>query len=412
MPADMTSTHEHAVVVGGGHAAGQLCASLRGGGWQGGITVIGEEPAPPYQRPPLSKAYLAGELDEDRLYVRPREFYDEADIAMRLGTRAEAIDLEGARVATTTGDVPYDRLVLATGTRPRKLSCEGAGLSGIAYVRTLADVDALRADFASARRLVVVGAGYIGLEVAAVARTRGLDVTVVEAQPRVLARVTGAEVSAYYEALHRDRGVTLRLGCGVDGFEGKGGRVTGVALTDGTTLPADLIVVGIGVVPNQEVAAQAGLACANGIVVDAHCRASDPQVLAVGDVTEHPSVYGRTVRLESVHNALEQAKTAAATLCGRPAPYAQVPWFWSDQYAVKLQTVGLLEGHDAVVVRGRPDLAEGAAGFCVFYLQGGRLLAADAVDDPASFMAAKKLAGREVDAGALADPATPLRSLL
>ena len=407
----MTSTHEHAVVVGGGHAAGQLCASLRGGGWRGGITVIGEEPAPPYQRPPLSKAYLAGELDEDRLYVRPREFYDEADIAMRLGTRAEAIDLEGARVATTTGDVPYDRLVLATGTRPRKLSCEGAGLSGIGYVRTLADVDALRADFASARRLVVVGAGYIGLEVAAVARKRGLAVTVIEAQPRVLARVTGPDVSGYYEALHRARGVDLRLGAGVAGFEGADGEVTGVRLAGGGTVPADLVVVGIGVVPNQEIAAEAGIACAGGIVVDEHCRTSAPHVLAVGDVTEHPSVYGRAVRLESVHNALEQAKTAAATLCGKTAPYAQVPWFWSDQYAVKLQTVGLLEGHDAVVVRGQPNPADGAPGFCVFYLQGGRLLAADAVNDPASFMASKKLAGREVDAGGLADPGTPLRSL-
>ena len=408
----MTSTHERAVVVGGGHAAGQLCASLRAGGWQGAITVVGDEPAPPYQRPPLSKAYLAGTLEEDRLYVRPREFYEEAGIALRLGQRAEAIDLANARVATTGGDVPYDRLVLATGTRPRRLSCEGAGLSGIGYVRTLADVDALRADFAGAQRLVVVGAGYIGLEVAAVARTRGLDVTVVEAQPRVLARVTGSEVSAYYEALHESRGVIVRLGTGVEGFEGQGGRVTGVALTDGTSVPADLVVVGIGVVPNQEVAARAGLACSNGIVVDDHCRTSAPHVLAVGDVTEHPSVYGRTVRLESVHNALEQAKTAAATLCGKPTPYAQVPWFWSDQYAVKLQTVGLLEGHDAVVVRGCPDPGEGAPGFCVFYLQGGRLLAADAVNDPASFMATKKLAGREVDAGALADPATPLRSLL
>lgn len=408
----MTSTNERAVIVGGGHAAGQLCASLRGGGWQGGITVIGEEPAPPYQRPPLSKAYLAGEMDEERLYVRPRSFYDEAGVELRLGERAEGIDLANARVATSAGSVAYDRLILATGTRPRRLSCDGAELSGIGYVRTFADVDALRADFQDARRLVVVGAGYIGLEVAAVARQRGLDVTVIEAQPRVLARVTGAEVSAYYEALHRDRGVDLRLGTGVAGFEGQGGRVTGVILSDGTSLPADLVVVGIGVLPNQEIAGEAGIACANGIVVDRHCRTSAEGVLAVGDVTEHPSVYGRTIRLESVHNALEQAKTAAASVCGKPAPYAQVPWFWSDQYAVKLQTVGLLESHDEVVVRGHPDPAEGAPGFAVFYLQGGRLLASDAVGDPASFMASKKLAGREVDAAALADPSTPLRSLI
>ena len=405
-------TSERVVIVGGGHAAGQLCASLRSGGWRGGITLVGEEAALPYQRPPLSKAYLAGALDEERLYVRPRAFYDEAGVELRLGERAEEIDAKARRVETTRGALAYDHLVLATGTRPRRLSCEGAEAAGIAYVRTLADVDALRTDFARARRLVVVGAGYIGLEVAAVARARGLDVTVIEAQPRVLARVTGPEVSAYYEALHRARGVDLRLGTGVEGFEVQGGRVAAVVLSGGETLPADLVVVGIGVVPNQEVAARAGLAVANGIVVDDHCRASAPGTYAVGDVTEHPSIYGRSVRLESVHNALEQAKTAAATICGTPAPYAQVPWFWSDQFGVKLQTVGLLEGHDEVVVRGTPDPAEGAPGFAVFYLQGGRLLAADAVNDPASFMASKKLAGRAVDAGALANPGTPLRSLL
>ena len=396
------------VIVGGGHAAGQACVSLRAGGWEGGITVIGEEPLPPYQRPPLSKAYLAGELPAERLFFRPEHFYAEAGVELRLGHRAVSVSRDAKTVLDAEGaEYPYDHLIFATGTRPRPLPLTGAELRGVHSLRSAADADRLGPALTEGARLVVVGAGYIGLEVAAVARRRGVAVTVLEAGERVLSRVTGEAVSAHYEAMHRAHGVDLRTGQEVAGFEGEGGVVVGVSLASGETIPADVVVLGIGVVPNEELAAAAGLETAGGIVVDEHCATADPAVFAIGDCTSHPSVYGRRVRLESVHNALEQAKTAAASICGAPKPYAQVPWFWSDQYDVKLQTVGLMQGHTEAVVRGEPA----AGAFAVFYLAGDELLAVDAVNEPVAFMAAKKLVARRFDAAQLGDPGTSLRDL-
>ncbi len=395
------------VIIGGGHAAGQACASLRAGGWSGSITLVGEEPYPPYQRPPLSKAYLLGTLPAERLLFRPESFYTDHDVTLRLGERALRIDRAARRVETDRGSLGYDALLLATGARPRPLTCAGADLGGVFGLRSIADVDAIKQRFDSARHLVIIGAGYIGLEVAAVAKRRGLNVTVLEAQDRVMSRVTSPLVSDFFTMIHREEGVDLRLGAQVGGVEGREA-VEAVRLADGTRVPADLVVYGIGVLPNQEIAAEAGLATENGILVDENARTEDPAIYAVGDCTNHPNpLLDRRLRLESVHNALEQAKTAAAALCGSPKPYAQIPWFWSDQYELKLQTVGLQDGYDATVVRGAPE----ARSFAVFYLRGEALIAVDAVNEPAAFMAAKKLVGRRVERHLLEDPGTSLRDL-
>lgn len=406
------------LIVGAGHAGGQCAASLRQKGWDGDIMIAGEEAYPPYQRPPLSKAFLAGDLAAERLFLKPPAFYEQQGIDVRRGARAERIDRAGKAVHFADGSaVDYDVLVLATGTRVRRLNVPGADLPGVGYLRDIADVDAIRPRLRPGARLVVVGAGFIGLEVAAVATKLGVEVTVLEAAERVLSRVTGETVSRFFEDLHRGHGVDLRLGAALQEFEGDSeGGVALARLADGSALPCDLALIGVGVVPNAEIAEDAGLAVNDGIVVDDHTRTGDPAIYAVGDCTRHPSAYcGADLRLESVHNALEQAKTAAAAICGAPVSYDQVPWFWSDQYDVKLQTVGLCTNagdarSDREVLRGEPS----GKAFSVFYLDGDRLVAADSINRPVDHMVARKLiaARKAVSPAALADPETDLKSLL
>lgn len=414
-------THEQAhldervVIVGGGQAGAECAASLRMAGHRGPVTILTEEPTHPYARPPLSKAYLSGAATVEDLYIRPPSTYAQQDLDIRLGTRATAIDREGRYVRVEPGpDVPYDRLVLATGGRARTLPLPGAeSAPNVHTLRGCIDVDAMREQFTPGARLVVVGGGYVGLEVAAVARKAGLQVAVLEAAPRVLARVTAAVVSGFYERVHAEQGVDVRTNCSVSGLEyGSGGRATGVTLADGRHLAADLVVVGIGLVPNTELAEKAGLPVDDGILVDEYCRTADPRVLAIGDCTRHPCAqHGGFRRLESVPNATEQARVAAAVLTGAPRAYDAVPWFWSDQYDVKLQTVGLSAGHDEVVVRGSADAGRS---FTVFYLKDGEVRAADVVNGPRDFMVAKKLvaARARVPSDRLRDQATPLKQCL
>lgn len=378
----------HLVIVGGGQAAAQAVQSLRQQGFAGRITLVGDEPYAPYQRPPLSKKYLAGELARERLLLRPPAFYAEKGVALELGARVEELEPAARRIRLADGrTLSYDKLLLATGSRVRRLDVPGATLPNVHYLRTIADADAIAASLAPGARVVLVGAGYIGLEVAAVVRQRGLDVTVLEAAARVMSRTVGPEVSAFYEARHREAGVELFFGASVKALHGTE-RVTSVETADGRTFACDVVIVGIGVVPNVELAAKAGLECADGIVVDEHARTADENVVAAGDCTNHPlALYGRRVRLESVPNAIHQAKVAAQTLLGAPAAYSEVPWFWSDQYDLKLQITGLAAGHDEVVVRGDPA----ARSFAAFYLRAGEIVAVDAVNSPKEFIAGKKL---------------------
>ncbi len=376
------------VIAGAGHGAGQVVASLKQHKFDGRIVLIGDEPHLPYQRPPLSKKFLAGELPPERLYFKPGSFYDDPDIEVLLDTRVANID-RNARTVTTDGDreIEYDKLVLALGSRVRSIQVEGAGLPGIHYLRSIADVDAIRKDMSGGKNVVIVGAGYIGLEVAAVCCQHGLQVAVLEMEDRVMSRVVSPHVSDYYQLRHTERGVRLMLSTGLAGFEGRR-RVRQVLTTDGQKLPADFVVVGVGILPNMELAAEAGLDVADGIVVDDRCQTSDPDIYAIGDCTFHPNgIYDRQLRLESVHNALEQAKTAAGNICGVESHYCQVPWFWSDQYDIKLQIAGLSEGYDDVVLRGDPS----GGSFACFYLSDGVLIAVDAINSPREFMQSKKL---------------------
>ena len=400
------------VIVGGGQAAVQCADSLRRGGFAGRLVLVGEEPLAPYQRPPLSKKYLAGGLPADRLALRPAAFYAQAQVELRLGVRAMGLDVAGHELALTDGDtLCYDRLLLATGTEPRRIAVPGGGLTGIHYLRTLADVERIRAELAAPARVVVVGGGYIGLEVAATCRSLGHEVDVIEMAERVMNRVVASEVAAFYSAEHARAGVRLHLQAQVSAFAPRPGspdRIGAVQTADGREFPADLVVVGIGVAPVTALAEHAGLECDNGIVVDAHCRTSDPHVYAAGDCCNCPSArYGRRVRLESVDNAFEQAKTAAANLLGQSLAHDKVPWFWSDQYDLKLLIAGLNFDHDQVVLRGRP--AERSFGCC--YLRGGELLAIDCVNRPQDYMAARKLIAERVrcDPLRLADAALSLR---
>jgi 3-phenylpropionate/trans-cinnamate dioxygenase ferredoxin reductase subunit len=375
---------ESVVIVGAGQAAAQLVASLAQDGFGGSVTLIGDEPHLPYQRPPLSKKYLAGELPFDRLYVRPAAFYEKAGTRLMLGTKIERIDRPEKAVVLADGSrLPYSTLVLATGSRARTLPLPGADRPGVFFLRTIADVETLRAQFQPGKSLVVVGGGYIGLELAAVAAKQGLKVTVLEQAPRVMGRGVGPVVSRFYERLHREEGVDVRTGVAVQAIASDH-----VVCTDGSH-PADLVLIGAGAMPNVELAREAGLTVEDGITVDARCRTSDPSIYAIGDcTTQHHALFDRRLRLESVHNALEQGRVAAASITGKPAPVLQVPWFWSDQYDVKLQMVGLSAGHDEAVVRGNPD--EGRS-FAVFYLRHGTLLAVDAVNRAPEFMMSKQL---------------------
>lgn len=376
------------VIAGAGHAAGQLVATLKQKHFAGRIVLIGEEPFLPYQRPPLSKKYLAGALDAERLHFKPASFYDADNIEVHLNTHVDRIEPDEHRVQTGNGEsFAYDKLVLALGSRARRIPLADAGLAGVHYLRSIADVDSIRREIAPGRKLVIVGAGYIGLEVAAVCRELEMTVTVVEMADRVMSRVVAPVVSAFFQQQHEQHGVRFLLSTGLKGIRGNP-RVTAIETDNGELLPADLVIIGAGIVPNSELAAQAGLEIDNGIVVDDRCQTSNQDIYAVGDCTSHPNdIYHRRVRLESVHNALEQAKTAASNICGDETHYAQVPWFWSDQYDLKLQIAGLSQGYDETIVRGQ--MADRK--FACLYLRRGELLAVDAVNAPREFMQAKVL---------------------
>ena len=400
------------LIVGGGQAGFQVAASLRADGYDGPIRLIGAERHPPYQRPPLSKGLLLGKMDRARLLFRQPSFYPAQAIELRLGERVDAIDRGARTVATSTGDVlRYDRLVLATGTRVRPLAVPGAELDGVVYLRTIDDCDELARRVGEARRVVVVGGGFIGLEVAAAIRLLGKPVTVLEAAGRLMGRVVAPVISGFFADLHRGRGVEIVLDARIASLAGEAGRVRAVVMADGTRHEADLVVVGIGVLPNVELAQAAGLHCENGIVVDPHGRTSDPAIFAAGECTSHPNRFaGGFARLESVQNAVDQAKAVAAAILGRPEPYDEVPWFWSDQYEVKLQMVGISAGHDRQVVRGDP--AQGR--FSVLYFQEARLLAIDSVNRPGDHMTGRKLltAGSPVSTSQAADETFELKTLL
>jgi len=407
---DLTSAR-HVCILGGGQAGAQAVASLRQWGYDGRLTLIGDEPVPPYQRPPLSKAFLKGELPEERLYFKPAAWYEDNEVTLRLGMAAWRIDRAARRVLLDDGgSVEYDALVLATGSRPRALPLPGADLAGVHELRSLGDVERLRPQMVAGRRIVIVGAGYIGLEAAAVACQMALDVTVLEMAPRVLQRVTSPLMSDFYTREHRARGVDIHTGARLEALEGADGQVIAARLGSGETLACDLVLVGIGILPNQSLAAEAGLACKDGILVDRDARTSDPRIFAAGDCTRRPLIhYGRQGRLESVHNAIEQGKAAAAAILGRARPAEDAPWFWSDQYDLKLQIAGLSEGYDAMTLRGKPDDRK----FAVFYHKAGRVIAVDAVNSAPEFLATKRLiqAGAQVAPGRLADMSVTMKDI-
>lgn len=405
-----------AIIIGAGHAGGELAIALRNEGWEGRILLLGEETHLPYHRPPLSKAYLAGSVEKSSLAIRPLAAYERANVEFMPGVRVVRIDRTNQRLELADGaQLSYDRLAIATGGRPRPLSVPNAAVAercaNFHYLRTLDDVEQIRAQLAPGKHLAIVGGGYIGLEVAASAIAQGLQVTVLEALPRVLQRVTAAELSAYYERKHREAGVDIRTGVQVADLEVTGDTVTAVLCADGSRLAADLVVVGIGLLANTELAAEAGLQVDNGILVDEHAQTSDPHIYAAGDCTNHPNaLLGRRLRLESVPNALEQSRVAAANMAGKAKTYASVPWFWSDQYELKLKMVGLSEGFERLVLRGDPATDS----FSAFYLKGDKVLAADTVNRPQDFIAAKRLVaeGIAVTDAQLADDSRPLKELL
>jgi 3-phenylpropionate/trans-cinnamate dioxygenase ferredoxin reductase component len=401
-------------IIGGGQAGGEAATLLRQNRFKGRIVLVGEEEYLPYMRPPLSKAFLAREIGKDALIYKASVAYEKARVEMRLGVRVAEIDRR-AKTLLIKGCAPlhYDKLVIATGGRARELAVPGAGLRNIFYLRTIADVEALQPLMEGLRRLVIIGGGYVGLEAAAVAVKRGLAVTVLEGAPRVLTRVTAPDLSKFYERIHRDAGVDIRTGVTVSGFTtGEDGGVGAVACAGGQSFAADFVLVGIGLVPNTELAEQAGLDVDDGIVVDAASRTGDPDIYAIGDCAMHAhhGFLRRKIRLESVPNALDQARAAAASITGRPIPAATAPWFWSDQYDLKLQMVGFSDGYEELAIRGSMKTSS----FIAFYLKKGRVIAADSVSRPGEFMAAKRIVGErmEVAAARLADESVPLKSLL
>jgi 3-phenylpropionate/trans-cinnamate dioxygenase ferredoxin reductase subunit len=400
------------IIVGAGQAGGEAAQRLRAGGFDGDVTLVGEEPHAPYQRPPLSKKYLAGEMAAEHLLLRPAELLESERIAFLSGKRAVWVDRANRRVRLDGGrELVYDALILATGARAKPLPAPGADLRGVHTVRTIADIDSIRPAFTAGAKLVVVGAGYIGLEAAAVARQLKLDVTVVEAAVRPLARVTSPEMAGFFLDEHTSQGVRFALGAQPAIIKGDA-RVRAVGLADGAEIEADLVIVGIGIQPEASLAQHAGLEVNNGIVVDRCARTSDPAIYAIGDCARRPAVHydGRMVRLESVHNAIEGAKLAAAAIMGKDPPAEEAPWFWSDQYDLKLQIAGLFDGYDRIVQRGR---AEDRA-FALFYYQGERLIAVDAINRPAEYAVCKRLIeqGRSPRPETLADSQIPMKQIL
>ncbi len=400
------------IVVGGGQGGFQVAASLREEGYRGSITLIGDEPGLPYQRPPLSKGFLAGIAHAQQIELRPRAFYAEQGIALLAPERVTSVDRASRRVGLASGaSLAYEHLVLATGARARIPAVPGAGLSGVLPLRSRADADAMLALLPQVRRLVIVGGGFIGLEVAAMATELGLDVRVIEFADRVLQRCVSAEVSAYLAGAQAKRGVQFNFRTGVTAFGGSEGRVTRVQTSRGDDFEADLVVVGVGVEPNVELARQAGLPVHDGIMVDAQLLTADPAISAIGDCARYPAAWcADPVRLESVQNAVDQARCVAARLAGRGAPYAKVPWFWSDQGANRLQIAGVSEAGDSAVLRGDRD----AGKFSVFRFRAGGLAAVESVNSAADHMAARKLlaAGAPITPEQAADTGLKLATLL
>jgi len=375
------------VIVGAGHAAPDAISNLRRAGWEGKIVLIGDEPYLPYQRPPLSKGYFSGDIKKEKLPIRNEAFYEKSNVELRLGQRVESIDRVASTGLLDNGDsITYNKLILATGTRARNLPVPGVDQSSTFYLRTQNDVEQIKSKVSSDTKLLIVGAGYIGLELAASAIKKQTQVTVLEAMDRVLARVTGPEVSNFYQDIHTQAGVDIRLNASLKGFDNVDDKHVAL-MANGDVIEFDVVVIGIGVIPNSEIAEQSGLECNNGIIVNEFTQTSDPNIYAVGDVSNHPSlIYNKRVRLESVPNAAGQAKVAASHICGNEIAYNQLPWFWSDQYDVKLQTAGLFQGYDEIKVTG--DIEQRR--FSVSYFKEGKLIAIDSLNSPADFMKAKK----------------------
>ncbi len=396
------------VVVGAGQAGAALVAKLRAEGYAGPLTLVGAEVVPPYQRPPLSKAYLTGEMSTARLYLRPAAWYDEHNIVLRLGVTVTALDRDARRITLSDGSMlAYDRLALTTGSAPRRLPASiGGDLDGVLTMRDLADADALAPLMRPGKRVLIVGGGYIGLEAASVAAQRGLDVTLIEMGPRILGRVAAPETSDFFRALHADQGVRILENTGLDRLTGTG-QVAGAVLSDGTTLDVDLVVVGVGIAPRTALAEMAELTLDNGIATDAACRTSDPHIWAAGDCASC-LFQGARIRLESVGNAIDMAEIAAQSMLGQDVAYAPQPWFWSDQFDCKLQIAGLNTGYDAVHVR------ETGEALSHWYYCGRRLIAVDAMNDPRNYMIGKRLIemGKSPDPQDLVNPETNMKALL
>ena len=399
------------VIVGGGQSAAQCVLTLKRNDFKNKITLISEEKHIPYQRPPLSKEYLSDEVALERVYMKSKEFYDQNNVEIISSTKVIAIDRSKKSLTlSNTENLQYENLVLATGSRVRKLEVEGSHLSNINYLRTIEEADQLKKYFKLGKKLVVIGAGYIGLEVAAAAIKKGLGVTVIEMADRVMNRTVDPIISKYFDSLHRSKGAEIILNAALERFEGRK-QVEKVICSNGKILEADGVVVGVGIMPNQEIAKSAGLTCNNGILVDEYGRTEDPFIFACGDCTNHPNPsLNKNLRLESVHNALEQAKTVAFSLIGKPKKYDQVPWFWSDQYEEKLQIVGLSEDHDEIVTRG--SMTE--RNFMLFYLKKGELIAINSVNNPKEFLISKKLVANKlkISSDVLCDQSTDLKNLL
>jgi len=400
------------IVVGASHAGGQLAVSLRQQGWQGRILVIGDEPYLPYNRPPLSKTFLSGEKHIEDLLIRPQAQYEKVGIDFLLGQAVTAIDRNKKTVTLSKGETfAYDKLALTTGARVRPLHIAGSELKGVLYLRDISDAEHIRQFIGKGKKAVIVGGGYIGLETAAMLRKIGLQVTILEAAERILNRVTAPEVSDFYARVHQEEGVQLQTNVKIQGFSGQN-RVEGVQCADGSVYAADLVIIGIGVIPNTELAQAAGLEVDNGIKVNDFCQTSDPDVTAAGDCTNHfNGFYQRNLRLESVQNAMEQAKVAAAALCGKPIQYNALPWFWSDQYDIKLQIAGLSSGYDELIIRGDHNSSRK---FSAFYLSKGRVIAVDAINSPQDFMFGKQIITGKllVDKAGLSDPKISLKDFL
>ncbi len=403
--------HYDVLIIGAGHAGAQAALLLRQLKFAGSIAILGEEPELPYERPPLSKDYLAGDKPFERILICPSTFWAEREVTMLLGQRVTAIDAAQHTVTTAIEEqIGYRQLIWATGGAPRKLSCEGAELTGVHSVRTRADVDKMIAELPEVQNVVVIGGGYIGLEVAAVLTKLNKHVTLLEALPRVLARVAGEELSRFYEAEHRAHGVDIQLGASVSHLVGTQQQVSGVALANGTILPADMVIVGIGIIPAIDPLRNAGATCENGVIVDAQCRTTLPDIFAIGDCAAHANSFadGAIIRLESVQNANDMANIVARTIVGEAVTYHAIPWFWSNQYDLKLQTVGLSSGFDDYVLRGNPD----SRSFSVIYLKSGKMIAIDCVNMVKDYVQSRALliSGARISREILADSSIPLKT--